>query len=136
MLKKNIKYIDYDGIERDEDFYFNLSKAELMEMQTSMEGGFKAYLEKIVKALNVKEIMKVMKEIILKAYGVKSEDGKRFIKSKELSIAFSQTEAYSNLYMELCTNADKAAEFVNGIMPAGLSEIQNNDNIVPMQKEE
>lgn len=136
MLKKNIKYIDYDGIERDEDFYFNLSKAELMEMQTSMEGGFKAYLEKIVKALNVKEIMKVMKEIILKAYGVKSEDGKRFIKSEELSIAFSQTEAYSNLYMELCTNADKAAEFVNGIMPAGLSEIQNNDNIVPMQKEE
>ena len=136
MLKKNIKYIDYDGVERDEDFYFNLSKAELMEMQTSMEGGFKAYLEKIVKALNVKEIMKVMKEIILKAYGVKSEDGKRFIKSEELSIAFSQTEAYSNLYMELCTNADKAAEFVNGIMPAGLSEIQNNDNIVPMQKEE
>lgn len=136
MLKKNIKYIDYDGIERDEDFYFNLSKAELMEMQTSMEGGFKAYLEKIVKALNVKEIMKVMKEIILKAYGVKSEDGKRFIKSEELSIAFSQTEAYSNLYMELCTNAAKAAEFVNGIMPAGLSEIQNNDNMVPMQKEE
>ena len=136
MLKKNIKYIDYDGIERDEDFYFNLSKAELMEMQTSMEGGFKAYLEKIVKALNVKEIMKVMKEIILKAYGVKSEDGKRFIKSEELSIAFSQTEAYSNLYMELCTNAAKAAEFVNGIMPAGLSEIQNNDNTVPMQKEE
>ena len=80
--------------------------------------------------------MKVMKEIILKAYGVKSEDGKRFIKSEELSIAFSQTEAYSNLYMELCTNAAKAAEFVNGIMPAGLSEIQNNDNMVPMQKEE
>ena len=107
-----------------------------MEMQTSMEGGFKAYLEKIVKALNVKEIMKVMKEIILKAYGVKSEDGRRFIKSEELSIAFSQTEAYSNLYMELCKNADKAAEFVNGIMPAGLSEIQNSNNIVPIQKEE
>lgn len=136
MLKKNIKYIDYDGIERDEDFYFNLSKAELMEMQTSMECGFRAYLEKIVKSLNVKEIMKVMKEIILKAYGVKSEDGKRFIKSEDLSVAFSQTEAYSNLYMELCTNAAKAAEFVKGIMPTGLSEVQNNKNIVPMQKEE
>lgn len=135
MLKKNIKYIDYDGVERDEDFYFNLSKAELMEMQASMEGGFKAYLEKIVKSLNVKEIMKVMKEIILKAYGIKSDDGKRFIKSEEISIAFSQTEAYSNLYMELCTNAAKAAEFVNGIMPAGLTETQN-DNVVLMKKEE
>ena len=134
MLKKNIKYIDYDGIERDEDFYFNLSKAELMEMQTSMEGGFKAYLEKIVKALNVKEIMKVMTEIILKAYGVKSEDGKRFIKidklGRPLSIDFSQTEAYSNLFMELATDDKAAAEFINGIIPADIAkEIANNPEL-------
>src|SRR5690606_63211 len=111
MLKKTITYIDYDGNERTEDFYFNLSKAEIMEMELSMPGGMAQTLNKIVAAQDGEKIIKIFKEIILKAYGEKSPDGKRFIKSEELSAAFSQTEAFSQLFVELATNADAAAQF-------------------------
>ena len=117
MLKKSIKYTDYNGVERTEDFYFNLSKAELMEMEMSTAGGLAEMITKIVAAQDQPAIIKLFKELILKAYGEKSADGKRFIKSDELAAAFSQTEAYSELFMELVTNATAAAEFVNGIMP-------------------
>ena len=117
MLKKNIKYTDYNGVERNEDFYFNLSKAEITEMELSTTGGLAEMINKVVAAQDVPSIIKIFKELILKAYGEKSPDGKRFIKSEELSREFSQTEAYSNLFMELATNAEKAAEFVNGIVP-------------------
>ena len=117
ILKKNIKYTDYNGVERNEDFYFNLSKAEITEMELSTAGGLAEMINKVVAAQDVPSIIKIFKELILKAYGEKSPDGKRFIKSEELSRNFSQTEAYSNLFMELATDAEKAAEFVNGIVP-------------------
>lgn len=117
MLTKKITYTDYNGVERTENFYFNLSKAELMEMEMGTAGGFTEMLTRIVDAQDATSIIKVFKELVLKAYGEKSPDGKRFIKSAELSEAFAQTEAYSILFMELATDADAASKFVNGIMP-------------------
>lgn len=121
MIKKTIKYVDYNGTERTEDFYFNLSKAEVSEMELSVDGGLSQMLERIVASQDNKEIIRMFKKIILKAYGEKSADGKRFVKSEELATAFSQTEAYVELFMELATNEDKAAEFVNGIIPHNLN---------------
>ena len=117
MLKKTITYTDYNNVERTEDFYFNLTKAELMEMEMGAVGGLSGMIEKIVSAKDAPAIIKVFKELVLKAYGEKSADGKRFIKSKEISEAFAQTEAYSQLFMELATDADAASKFVNGIAP-------------------
>ena len=117
MLKKTITYIDYNGTERTEDFYFNLSNAEVSEMELSVNGGLSKMLENIVASKDAAQIMATFKEIVLKAYGEKSADGKRFIKSKELSEAFSQTEAYSEIFMELALDDKAAADFVNGIMP-------------------
>lgn len=117
MLKKTITYTDYNGSERTEDFYFNLSKAEIMEMEMSTTGGLAEMIQKIVAAQDAPAIIKIFKELVLKAYGEKSPDGKRFIKDDEISMAFSQTEAYSQLFMELATDADSAAKFVNGIIP-------------------
>lgn len=117
MLKKRISYTDYNGEQREEDFYFNLTKAEIAEMELSTTGGLENMVRKIVEAKDTKRIAEIFKAIILKAYGVKSDDGRRFIKSEELSTEFSQTEAYSDLYISLATNADEAAAFINGIVP-------------------
>lgn len=117
MLKKTITYTDYNQVERTEDFYFNLSKAEIMEMEMSISGGLAEMIKRIVAEKDAPAIIKIFKDLVLKAYGVKSPDGKQFIKSDELRTAFSQTEAYSELFMELATNADEAAKFVNGIIP-------------------
>ena len=119
MLKKTITYPDYNGLDRTEDFYFNLTKAEIMEMELSTTGGLSEMISRIVAAQDAPAIIKVFKELILKAYGQKSPDGKRFIKSAALSEEFAQTEAYSILFMELATDADAAAKFVNAIVPAG-----------------
>lgn len=118
MLKKTIKYVDYHGVERKEDFFFNLSKAEIMEMEMSTAGGLASMIEKVVAAQDQPTIIRIFKDLILKAYGEKSPDGKRFMKSPELSAAFSQTEAYSILFMELATDANAASAFVNGIVPS------------------
>lgn len=118
MLKKTITYTDYNGVERTEEFRFNLTKAEIMEMEMSISGGLTEMINRIVAAQDAPAILKVFKDLILKSYGVKSADGKQFIKSKELSDAFAQTEAYSILFMELATDADAGAKFVNGIIPA------------------
>lgn len=117
MVKKTIKYVDYDGNQRSEDFYFNLNKAELAEMAHSETGGMQKYLENIVAENDNKRIIAVLKDIILKSYGKKSLDGRRFEKSPQLSEEFSQTEAFVELFMELGNNAEAAAEFVNGIVP-------------------
>ena len=121
MLKKTIKYTDYNGVERNEDFYFNLTKAEIMEMQMGTTGGFADYIAALVKTQNMPEIVRIFKDIVLKAYGEKSQDGKRFIKTDDnghsLAKAFSETEAFSILYMELATNSKEAAKFINGIVP-------------------
>ena len=121
MLKKTITYTDYNGVERKEDFYFNLTKAEIMEMEMSISGGLTEMINRIVAAQDAPAIVKIFKELVLKAYGEKSADGRRFMKVDEngvpLSINFSQTEAYSQLFMELATDADAASAFVNGIVP-------------------
>lgn len=117
MLKKTITYTDYNGVERTEDFYFNLTKAELMEMEMGTSGGFAEMIQRVIAAKDAPTIIAVFKDIILKSYGQKSPDGRRFIKSEQLREEFSQTEAYSILYMELATNDETAANFVNGIMP-------------------
>jgi hypothetical protein len=117
VLKKTISYKDFDGNDRTEDFYFNLSRAEIMGMELGESGGMAQMLGKIVAERDAKRIIETFKGLILKAHGEKSPDGKRFVKSAELAEAFSQTEAYSELFMELATNADAAAAFVNGVIP-------------------
>ena len=139
MIKKTISYTDYDGNERKEDFYFNLSKPELIEMQTSEAGGLEKKIEKITQEQDVAKIIELMKEIIQKSYGVKSDDGKRFIKNQDILDEFMQSEAYSELFMELATDANAASDFINGILPKGLVEeakkIEANGNVVEMPKE-
>ena len=127
MLKKTMTYTDYNGVERTEDFYFNLTKAEIMEMELSTSGGLAETINKIVAAQDAPAIIKIFKDLVLKAYGEKSADGKRFIKSNEIATAFSQTEAYSQLFMELATDADAAAKFINGIVPK-----MDQTNAIPM----
>ena len=117
MLKLNRTYTDFSGNQRTEDFFFNLTKAECLEMEMSTAGGMQQMMQRIIDAQDMPTIIATFKKIILQAYGEKSPDGKRFIKSKELSEAFSQTNAYSDLFMELSTDADAAAKFVNGIVP-------------------
>lgn len=118
MLKETITYTDYNDVERKEDFYFNLTKAELMEMEIGTTGGYAKMLQKIIDAKDTASLIKIFKELVLKSYGQKSDDGKRFIKTDELSEEFKQTEAYSELFMKLATDADAAIKFVNGIIPA------------------
>jgi len=117
MLKKTITYTDYNGTERTEDFYFNLSKSEVMEMEMSTTGGLSTMLTNVVAAQDAPQIIKIFKDLVLQSYGEKSLDGKRFVKNKELSDGFSQTEAYSNLFMELASDAEAATVFVKGITP-------------------
>jgi hypothetical protein len=122
MIKKTIAYTDYNGVDRKEDFYFNLSKAEVMEMEMSTQGGLAEMIQRIVAAQDQTAIIKIFKDLIIKAYGVKSPDGKKFIKNQEVVDDFIQTEAFSELFMELATDATAAAEFVNGIIPANFDK--------------
>ena len=126
MIKKTVTYTDYNGIERTENFYFNLSKAEVMEMEMSTEGGMAEAIQKVVDAKDAPAIIRVFKDLVLKAYGVKSDDGRRFMKTKpdgtRYADDFMETEAYSQIFMELATDADAAAKFVNGIVPADLAQ--------------
>ena len=121
MIKKTIKYSDYNGTERTEDFYFNLTKAEIMEMELSIKGGLAEMIKRVVDAQDAPEIIRIFKELIMKSYGVKSPDGKRFMKSPELLAEFVETEAFSELFMELATDADSASKFVNGVVPANMA---------------
>ena len=120
MYVKRIDYEDYDGNKRTKEAYFNLNKAELLELQMSWDGGLEKVLKKIVEEKDQKRMIEMFKMIILKAYGEKSLDGDRFVKTPEITEAFTQTEAYSELFMELATNDQAAADFINGIMPKNL----------------
>jgi hypothetical protein len=124
VLKKSIKYTDFNGEEQTEDFYFHLSKADLIGMEFSAhgEGGLQVHLQKIAEAEDGKQIWEFLESLVAKSYGMKSPDGKRFVKNDQLMENFKSTAAYSELIMELCLDAGKAAEFVNGIVPAGLAE--------------
>lgn len=117
MLKRTVTYVDFDGVERTEDFYFNLTKAELMNLETSEEGGMSVIFDRLIKSPNGKEIMKYVNQILLASYGEKSSDGRRFMKSSEISKAFSETPAFDVIFMDLVTDAKKAADFVNAVMP-------------------
>lgn len=122
MIKLTETYRDFNDAERTEDFYFNLTEAEVMEMEMSTSGGLAETIQRIVAAQDAPEIIKIFKTLVLKAYGIKSPDGKRFIKSDVIREEFEQTIAYSNIFMRLATDADAAAKFVNGIMPANMTE--------------
>lgn len=122
MLKKSITYTDFNGDEVTEDFYFHLSKADLVEMEVSHKGGLGAYLREIAESEDGAKVIAEFRKLILASYGVRSDDGKRFVKSQELRDEFLATEAYSSLFMDLCTDAQVAAEFVNGIVPKGLDK--------------
>lgn len=128
MFTKTFTYTDYNGVERKETHYFNLNKAEVMEMEMSTKGGLAEMIQRIIDAQDAPAIIKVFKDLIRKSYGVKSADGKRFIKNDELWEEFEQTEAYSQLFMELAQNADAASKFINGIVPADLNQQANAAN--------
>lgn len=132
MIVKTITYTDYNGSERTEKFMFNLTKAEIMEMEMTTTGGMAETIQKIVDAKDTPAIIKIFKDLILKAYGEKSPDGKRFVKSEEISTAFAQTEAYSQLFMELATDADAAAKFINGIIPADIASQIDKDRVAKL----
>lgn len=124
MLKKTITYPDYNGVQRTEDFYFNLSKPEIVKMQASIKGGYDVQLKSIAANRNGGQIMEFFEELISKAYGEKSEDGRRFMKSEEISKSFMETPAYEKLFEELVTDDEASADFVNAIMSVNPSETQ------------
>ena len=117
MYKKTMKFVDFDGNERTEDFYFNLTEAEVIEMENSVSGGLINMMERIVAAQDHDRIVQTFKELILKSYGVKTPDGRGFDKSPEVVKAFAQTQAYSDLFMELSRDSKAAAEFFNHVIP-------------------
>ena len=119
MLKKTIKYTDFNGAERTEDYYFNLTKVELMRMEANVQGGLSNKLERVSKANDAASVMEVMEDLIRKSYGKKTADG-GFVKKQEYVDEFVSTEAYSELFMELVTDAEAASAFVNGIIPANM----------------
>lgn len=134
MLKKNIRYTDWFGEEREEDFYFNLTKSELVEMEMSQDGGMENYLNKIVQSKDRNELFQYFKAIILKAYGEKSADGRRFMKGEEISRGFEECPAYDELMMQLLNDAEYAGQFVTALMPADLQQTiaeQNRQNVAP-----
>lgn len=122
MYKITETYTDYNGIERTEDFFFNLNKGEIMDLEMGINGGLSESLNRLIQAQDGASILKIIKDIVKKAYGVKSLDGKRFVKKDELLEEFIQTEAFSNIYVRLATDADEAAKFINGIIPAEMSK--------------
>lgn len=117
MLKKTVTYIDFDGNERTEDFFFNLTEQEIAEMELSTEGGLGNFINKAVAAKSQVELIELFKKLILAAYGVKSADGRRFVKNDAVREDFMSTQAFSDIYMELVQDADKASAFFNGIVP-------------------
>jgi len=132
MYELPIKYTDYNGVEREEIFMFNMTEAEIQEMNLSINGGMAALMTQIANTRDVAQLVRIFKDMILKAYGQKSTDGKRFIKSQELRDAFEQCPAYSELFMQLSTDNVAAARFLKNIMP---QKIQKEINMEDAQKQ-
>lgn len=122
MIKKTITYSDFNGNERTEDFYFNLTKAEITKMELSTKGGLAEMIQRIVAAQDTPAIIEVFEDLIKRSFGVKTPDGRGFVKRNEDLEAFMSTEAYSQLFMELATDSDAAAKFVNGVVPADMAK--------------
>lgn len=127
MFKDTVTYEDYNGNMRTETLYFNLSRAEVIQMEMSVNGGLGSFLENIVKSEDMPAIVEQFTKIIKMSYGVKSDDGKRFIKSDEISETFVQSEAFSEFFMKVISDEDYAAKFVNGIMP----KVENRQTVAP-----
>lgn len=117
MLKREITYEDFNGDTVTDVFYFNISKPELIELEVEVDQGFSSWIETIIEAKDHKTLLQQFKRIVLMAYGKKSEDGKRFVKNDQLREEFSQTAAYSALFMELATNDNAAADFLIAVLP-------------------
>ncbi len=134
MVVEKIKYTDFNGLEREEEFMFNLTEAEITEMELTTDGGLSDSIKKIIAAQDTPEIIKVFKMLLLKSYGEKSADGRRFVKSDKLSEEFAQTNAYSQLFMKLATDDKAAVAFINGIMPDSMQEkaAGNNPGLTPV----
>lgn len=122
MLKKVITCENFNGVETTEEYWFNLTESEIIEMQLGTAGGLDQKISQIVSGLDLPEVVKFFKDFVLKSYGVKSPDGKRFIKNDEIREAFSQTNAYNKLFMELAFDDKAAADFINGVIPKGLAD--------------
>lgn len=122
MLAKKIKYKNFHGEDVEKTFYFHFSKPEMMEMNFAQEGGMQAYFDRISNERDGRKILETFKELILKSVGDRSDDGERFVKTDEFATAFSQTNAYEVLYMELAGSADAGAEFLLGCMPADMRD--------------
>lgn len=136
MLKKTIKYNNpFTGEEVEETFYFHLSKAELIELEMGTEGGLSEALKRIVAEENPKKIIAEFKNIILSAYGERSENGRFFKKTQQLRDEFESSEAYSALFMEILTDAEAAAVFVNSIVPVEVAEAAAKEAAELTQKE-
>lgn len=123
MVKKTITYIDYNGVERTEDFYFNMNQAEILQLEMSVDGGWLEMVKRISSTQDAPAIMKVFSEVVNMSYGEKSADGRRFIKKPEITEAFVQTEAYANLFVELITHPDKFADFMNQVVETNQSRM-------------
>lgn len=128
MLPKKIKSIDFDGNEREETYYFNITEAEMADMALSKDGGLEVYINRIVESKSVPELKELFKFFIDKSYGVKSDDGKYHRKSPELLADFKATQAYSELIMELLSDTQKAIDFINGIIPTKMREAAKEQN--------
>lgn len=122
MVIKKIKYKDFNGVEREEEFMFNLTEAEITEMELMTEGGLSDSIKKIIAAQNTPQIIETFKNLLLKSYGQKSADGRLFIKNEKLTEEFTQTNAYSQFFMELATDDKAAIAFINGIIPESMRE--------------
>ena len=122
MIKKTVTYTDYNGEQRTETFYFHYTEAEILDMEMSEEGSFADRIQRIIDAKDKTALMKLIKKFVIDAYGVKSEDGKRFMKNDELKTAFLECPAYSDIFMEMVTNDEIAAEFVNGVIPSTMKD--------------
>jgi hypothetical protein len=128
MYKKTIAFTDYNGVNREEDFYFNLNESEVMKLEMRVPGGLTAMMQRIVQKMDAQQIIDTFEELIRRSYGEKSPDGREFRKSPELVEKFMQTEAYNKLFMELCTDSKAAAEFFNNIVPQKI-DIPNGEKL-------
>lgn len=137
MLKKTITYNDYNGVSRTEDFYFNLTQTECIELETSVEGGLSETIKSMYQKQEASKIFPLFKKLIMLSYGEKTPDGKRFVKSEKLSEEFSQTPAYDSLFIDLISDTQHIIDFVNGIIPGDInvSDVMNEaeDKVVAMQ---
>ena len=137
MISKTVKYVDYNGTERTETHWFNLTEAELMEMELSTTGGLAEMMQNLIEAQDMPSIFRIFKDLVLKAYGQRAADGRRFIKTengRKLADEFAETEAYSIIFTELATNADEAAKFINGVVPQQLADKAKANPIPPAVK--